>query len=270
MDFGGRATKVSFTKVFRTCGSIKVLSPQKNISSSRKMGGRFRLGSAPANKSRSRRPELVGDLFGWVMIVSPIVRWIGGLDNRGHLHRYAHMKTRCANCGGVKWHNLRTLLKGLTNGCRTCSRPKASVPEWLIKRMAAAKSRCENLNDRNYKNYGGRGIRFKFRSVIIGALWVQKNIGLCRDLEIDRKNNEKHYAPGNLKWSTREQNTRNTRRTVMAERPVWRSPYSWPTTYRMLRAGLTKQDIFNAARLAVVEKRKNWRNIAERLASTIL
>lgn len=43
------------------------------------------------------------------------------------------------------------------------------------------------------------------------AEWVVENLGLHREKELDRRDNDKGYEPGNLKWSTRAENIKNSR-----------------------------------------------------------
>ncbi|PNS42475.1 hypothetical protein BFS05_06670, partial [Gardnerella vaginalis] len=49
--------------------------------------------------------------------------------------------------------DLNSLKSGKSKGCQACSQPK-QIPIWLEKRLSAAKQRCINPRDPNYKNYG--------------------------------------------------------------------------------------------------------------------
>lgn len=81
------------------------------------------------------------------------------------------------------------------------------------KRCTAAKQRCENPKDANYKNYGARGIQFRFPSVTDAAICMIETNGLPdRSLELDRIDVNGHYEPGNLRWVTHQQNSQNQRR----------------------------------------------------------
>src|ERR1043166_5489142 len=75
---------------------------------------------------------------------------------------------------------------------------------------AGMKSRCTNPRDRAYARYGGRGIT-------VCDAWVQsfesfyKDMGPCPSPKhsLERRNNEKGYAPDNCYWATSTQQNRN-------------------------------------------------------------
>jgi len=76
----------------------------------------------------------------------------------------------------------------------------------------AMKTRCLNKNSERYPDWGGRGIA-------IAAEWVSdfpaflKHIGPRPSPQhsIDRIDNTRGYEPGNVRWSVRLQQMRNTR-----------------------------------------------------------
>lgn len=78
--------------------------------------------------------------------------------------------------------------------------------------MAKARARCEDVEDKGYPHYGGRGIRFVFPSVADASMWVLSNLGAppC-GTSIDRIDNNRHYEPGNLRWATRSEQNSNKR-----------------------------------------------------------
>jgi hypothetical protein len=75
------------------------------------------------------------------------------------------------------------------------------------------KFRCENPKCEKYPDYGGRGIRVLFAS----CAEFLAEVGPAPSLKhsIDRIDNDGHYAPGNVKWSTAAEQSRNTRRSRM-------------------------------------------------------
>ena len=76
------------------------------------------------------------------------------------------------------------------------------------------KSRCYNEKDKAYKNYGGRGI--KMSEEFLGHQGFN-NFCDClggkpsENYSVDRINNNGDYAPGNIKWSNRHQQSKNRR-----------------------------------------------------------
>lgn len=70
--------------------------------------------------------------------------------------------------------------------------------------------RCNNPNQKHYKNYGGRGITVCER-------WLKfklfmEDMGVRPDgMSIDRIDNEKGYYKDNCRWTTRKTQQRNTR-----------------------------------------------------------
>lgn len=232
--------------------------PPTTSSTSKGNRGQYTLESPPPAAHISQKPEMVGKQYGWVKIISPEKRW-------SQRWNHCYVLTQCTSCGNIQWTELGNLREGKSKGCQQCSQPR-QIPVWLEKRLTAAKQRCENSNSPEYRNYGARGIRFQFPSVIQAGLYLIDLYGLPdRSMEIDRIDNNGNYAPGNLRFVPRQQNSRNRRITVLTrfEQRYW--PYCENVVTRKLSAGLTRSQIIKQAELAVMEKRKNWRIISARL-----
>jgi hypothetical protein len=72
-----------------------------------------------------------------------------------------------------------------------------------------ARNRCVNPKHPKYPHYGGRGVQFRFPSIAacvecLGPRPTMKH-------SIDRINNDGHYEPGNVKWSTMKEQNNNKR-----------------------------------------------------------
>lgn len=81
---------------------------------------------------------------------------------------------------------------------------------YLRQRFHEMKKRCTNSNYKQYKNYGGRGIKCLFKNAdefidyIINELQVNPY-----GLQIDRINNDGNYESGNIRFVTHDENCRN-------------------------------------------------------------
>ncbi len=136
--------------------------------------------------------------------------------------------------------------------------------------------RCENERHRSYKDYGGRGIsifsgwRYNFPAFL-------EHVGQrpTAHHSIDRIDNDRGYEPGNVRWSTRNIQARNTRhcRRVTANGETlslveWseRGGFSYRTMLRRIRDGWPEgQAVTETPRLnlRLVEWRGESLSIAE-------
>lgn len=202
----------------------------------------------------------VGKIYGKVRILTAERRYTRGWSS-------AYVLGQCVGCGEIKWRYLSSLMDGATQGCQRCTQPRRLAPVTLYKRLTAAKQRCTNPGDPGYHRYGARGICFAWESVNDACRWVMENLGVPTDTqELDRIDNNGDYAPGNLRFVTKKENTANRACTSLNvfSQEYW--PYMEHTVRRKLLEGKTRAEIILEAKLAVLYKRKAWRQIAERLA----
>ena len=103
--------------------------------------------------------------------------------------------------------------------------------------------RCKNPNAPGYSDYGGRGITIEYGSFEEFLADVGPRPA---GMEIDRVDNDGNYAPGNCRWATRRDQSRNTRRTLRVTfRGDTRTLVDWCeqlglpyfATYQRLRSG---------------------------------
>jgi hypothetical protein len=154
---------------------------------------------------------IVGQRFGHLII----------LDEVPKIGKNRMVLCRC-DCGNEKIHGLRHLKSGAALSCG-CTRNVAAA-ERCRKRAThrqtgsreyrawrSMKKRCYNITDKNFHNYGGRGISVCVR-------WLESfecfyaDMGVCPDgMSLDRKNNDGNYEPDNCRWVTCKVQSRNTR-----------------------------------------------------------
>lgn len=190
------------------------------------------------------RPDLVGFRSGSLEIVSRLVEGASW---------GVMVEVACLRCGAIfmhRYHNMRR--RPQTKACPSCSKREAViVPRWLYARCQGQKDRCENPRNPAYAGYGGRGIRFNFRSANEASRWVLETLGLPPDrcYQLDRIDNDGHYEPGNLRWANQVANMNNTRKAgardaFMSFRKRFPDVmYADATLEKLIRAGMSDEEI---------------------------
>jgi hypothetical protein len=112
-----------------------------------------------------------------------------------------------------------TALYGNTNSCGCLHREmlldrnnKNSTHKmsdhFVYRRWGKMKERCLNPKRKDYKNYGGRGIKICERWLVFENFLEDMGIP-PRELSIDRIDHDGNYEPGNCRWATAEQQQNN-------------------------------------------------------------
>jgi hypothetical protein len=74
------------------------------------------------------------------------------------------------------------------------------------------KARCSNPNGQEFHNYGGRGIAVCDRwQNSFESFFADMSEGFFEGAEIDRKDTNGNYEPGNCRWVTDKEQQRNKR-----------------------------------------------------------
>lgn len=128
---------------------------------------------------------------------------------------------RC-DCGNNKVIVSTDLLQDRVHSCgcliveaikkRCVKHNRTKTPEYVA--YAQAKRRCRNPDYPRYRNYGGRGIEFRFKD--FEEFFKELGTRPSRKHSLDRINNDGHYEKGNVRWATKEEQTENRRITPRA------------------------------------------------------
>ena len=146
--------------------------------------------------------------------------------------------------------------KGNTKHGKTKSR--------LFRIWSGMKFRCLNSNNKDYKNYGGRGISIcdewinNFENFY---KWSSVN-GYKHDLSIDRINNDGNYTPDNCRFVTNMINSQNRRINKLTPEKAnqIRQKY-FAMKYEQWQ--LAKEYNTCQANISQIVRNKTWVNIAE-------
>lgn len=156
--------------------------------------------------------DITGQRFGRLVALGPVSRHKG------------HIKWLCqCDCGNIKEVDPSHLRRSLTVSCgcyhsertTTLNTTHGMKNTLLYDVWCGIVQRCTNPNSKRYADWGGRGIaiceewRHDFQSFFDHVSQLEHYGDKGRSL--DRVDNNGNYEPGNLKWSTQSEQTRNTR-----------------------------------------------------------
>lgn len=97
-------------------------------------------------------------------------------------------------------------------------------------------NRCYNWKLPQFKDWGGRGIKVceRWHDVRLFIEDIEASIGPRKPgMTLDRTDNDSDYAPGKVRWATRTEQVRNSRKYIDGKRsgPVYQLWFRLRTTY---------------------------------------
>ena len=169
------------------------------------------------------------DLVGKNLNGSKVIRY-------SHTHKGSSFWVVRCDCGTEYTRSLGTiswrLRRGSVSSCGLCTKRRKEINRYVpgrekldleslahdpssypvIKIWRKILSRCYNVKDPKYKDYGGRGITVS-KAWRLSAAAFSSDIGNRPSLKhtVDRIDNNSGYSKGNCRWSTPYEQSRNTR-----------------------------------------------------------
>lgn len=156
-------------------------------------------------------------------------RWIVIVRAPYGSNHQAKWLCRC-DCGTEKVVFQNSLVRGLSRSCG-CLHKEMTIQRSTIHGHTTHQGaspeyhawhhmiqRCENKNNKQYRNYGGRKIAVyaPWHNFVNFLSYLQSTIGLRPSLQrsIDRINVNGNYEPENIRWATAKQQALNKRATI--------------------------------------------------------
>src|SRR5262245_34706055 len=154
---------------------------------------------------------------------------------------------RC-DCGTEKDVRGNTLRWGSTQSCGCLHRDqmtrhgRAETSEYFV--WGSMLQRCYNPKHRQFRHYGGRGIRVCDRWGESFANFLAEMGKRPPGLQLDRIDNDRGYEPGNCRWATTTEQSRNRRSC----RLLTLGDETMPLSAWAVRTGLPENTIRNRLR----------------------
>lgn len=160
--------------------------------------------------------DLVGERFGRLLVIS--------LISKASLKAGKYCDTiwlcRC-DCGTEKQVRRGNLKSGSTQscGCYRNTQGGHSRKHPLWPRWNSMLERCNYSANKDFENYGGRGISVCDRWHSFPLFLDDMEAGFFEGATLERENNHGNYEPGNVCWATPKEQRQNTRQTAFIKTP---------------------------------------------------
>jgi hypothetical protein len=179
----------------------------------------------------SRKVDILGRRYGRLTVICEAGRSKG---------KELLWRCRC-DCGNVRVVWGTSLCSGNTRSCGCLAREMSAARTGALATkhgmsytpeshaLRGAKYRCTNPHHKQYKDWGGRGIKYLLPPVDeVVAVIGRRPAGLT----LDRINNDGNYELGNIRWADRSTQRRNQRpRKRKPDEPIRKPPQ--PETFTL-------------------------------------
>lgn len=169
---------------------------------------------------RSLLPHKSGDIYNGLC-----------LTGKSFMQKKARIVEFICICGNISYSNFNNIKIGHTKSCGCIlsalieerslihGMSRRGKPHTIYSTWNNIKSRCSDVNNEKYSDYGGRGI-FVCKEWLADFMSFYKwaiNNGWEKGLSIERKDNNKGYSPENCIWADDVIQSRNKRNNVNIE-----------------------------------------------------
>jgi len=160
----------------------------------------------------------------------PVIRWkiyriFFSTPKAGFFNLEDYMKTKaCSGYGVIKnltdFHKNTARKDGFQYCCKICRQLYDQNIKIKFNELHSVwlnlKNRCNSKTHPEYKYWGGRGITVckEWQKFLPFYNWAITH-GVKKGLQIDRRNNDGNYTPGNCRFVTCAENSRNSRATKL-------------------------------------------------------